>query len=157
MLPPSVRVQSLPIPTVIQPIHFTRTGVGTVTIYTAPIPETEDLYTINTYINTSYYVICLALNILLTLMIITKLILHRKNLQHAIGAPNAITRVYTTIVIMLVESYALYAVALLSDIVTWALQSVGLYITTKILCSVQVCAFVHFPNTQAWSDIPPHR
>ena len=90
-------------------------------------------------------------------MIITKLILHRKNLQHAIGTSNAATRVYTTVIIMLVESYAIYAIVLLAVVVTWALQSVGLPITTKILSNVQVCTAFRFPDAQAWNDIPPHR
>ena len=105
----------------------------------------------------SYYAICLALNILLTLMIITKLILHRRNLQDAMGTSNAATKVYTTVVIMLVESYALYAITLLSFIVTSVLQTVGLYITGKILSNVQVCSVSHFPNAQTWNDTWPQR
>ena len=130
-----------------QPANFTGTGAGIASIYLDSVFETSAASTI-TCITSSYYATCLALNILLTLMIITKLILHRKNLQRAIGTSNAATRVYTTIVIMLVESYALYAIALISDTLAWALQSVGVYVTGKILSNVQVRTVFHFPNAQ---------
>ena len=128
-----------------QPINFTGTGAGIADIYLDSVFETSAASTI-TYITSSYYAICLAFNLLVTLMIVTKLILHRKNLQHAIGTSNAATRVYTTIVTMLVESYALYAITLLSVVVTSALQSVGVYVTGKILTNVQVCTI--FPFSQ---------
>ena len=136
--------------------NFTGTGTGITGICLNSIFGTG-IVPIVIHIFSSYYVICLALNILLTLMIITKLILHRRNLQHAMGTSNAATKVYTTVVIMLVESYALYAVALLSFIVTSGLQSVGLPITRKIGGNVQVCSVSHFPNAQAWNDTRPHR
>ena len=129
----------------IQPVNFTGTGVGIASIYLNSLLSTTSAILEHTV--SSYYVICLALNILLTLMIVAKLILHRRNLQHAIGTSNAITGVYTTIVVMLVEFYALYAIALLFVVVTWALQSVGLNVAGKILSYVQVCTVFHFPNT----------
>ena len=143
-------------PTVTQPDNFTGTVAGIAIIYISSISKITNASPIIS-IASSYYAICLALNVLITLMIITKLILHRKNLRHAIGGSSATTGVYTTIVIMLVESCALYAIALLAVVVTWASQSVGLPITIKILSNVQVCAASHSPSAQAWNDILPHR
>ena len=157
MLPLSVCVQFLPVSTVTQSANLTGTVTGIASIYLFSILGTNAT-PIVIYMASSYFGICLTLNLLVTLMIITKLILHRRNLQRAIGTSSAITGVYTTIVIMLVESYALYAIALLSDIVTsTTLQIAGVYITGKILSNVQVCTVFHFPNARAWNDIPPHR
>ena len=132
---------------VTQPANPTDTATGIANIYLFSILGTNPA-SITADITSSYYAICLALNVLLTLMIITKLTLHRRNLQHAIGTSNAITGVYTTIVVMLVESYALYATTLLSYILTWALKSAGVYLTSKIQGNVTVCAVFHFPHTQ---------
>ena len=60
-----------------------------------------------------YFSISLALNIILTLVIVTRLILHSRNLREATGAPATTGRLYNTIITMLVESCALYAVAFL--------------------------------------------
>lgn len=155
MLPPSVRVEFLPMSTVAWPANFTGTGTGIANIYFTP--TNAPLIGAAYIIVSSYYVICLVLNILLTLMIIAKLILHRRNLRHAIGTSNGATGVYTTIVTILLESYTLYAIALLSYIITWAMQSAGVYVTARILGNVQVCTVFHFPHVQAQNDIPPHR
>ena len=138
--------------------NFTGTGTSIADLYfSSTFQNTATSARIFEYVNPSYYAICLALNILLTLMIITKLILHRRSLQHAIGTSNAITKVYTTIVIMLVESYALYAIALLSYILTWTLQSPGTPITSKLIGNAAVCGVFSFPNARARNDTPPHR
>ena len=56
-------------------------------------------------------------------MIVTRLILHRRHLQKVIGAPDSSVGLYTAIVAMIIESYALYAVVYLLYIVPWALSS----------------------------------
>ena len=125
--------------------HLTDIGVGAVCIYDVIIPDPEPA---NAYmdIDISYYSICLGLNVLLTLMIATKLVLHRRNLQHAMGTSGGSTGVYTTIVVILVESYALYAIALLLYVVPWALQSVGLPVFSKIVGNVQVRTVLPSPD-----------
>lgn len=88
-------------------------------------------------IDTSYYLICLSLNMLLTLMIIARLILHSRKIRHTTGTSDGL---YSNIVTMLVESYALYAVTLLSYIVPLALANWAAAIFWGILGNVQVCA-----------------
>ena len=56
-----------------------------------------------------YYSISLSLNILLTLMIVVRLIMHTRNTRTALGI-SGIGGLCKAIVIMLVESCALYAV-----------------------------------------------
>ena len=54
--------------------------------------------------------ISISLNILLTLMIVIRLILHSKNIHDTMGSPAGVSRLYKTITTVLVESSALYAV-----------------------------------------------
>src|SRR5579872_1800281 len=63
--------------------------------------------------------ISLSLNILLTLMIVTRLILHRRKLQSVIGASTRADGLYKTTVTMLIESAVLYAVSSLLFIGPW--------------------------------------
>ena len=59
-------------------------------------------------------------------MIVTRLILHIRDVGKTAGALEESSGVHTvsaTVVTMLIESYALYAVALLSYVVSWAVHS----------------------------------
>ena len=76
--------------------------------------------------NTAYLSISLALNAILTFMIVTRLVLHIRNVRKAIGTSSRAGGLHTTaatVATMLIESYALYAVILLVYIVPWALNS----------------------------------
>ena len=71
----------------------------------------------------SYFSISLSLNVILTLMIVIRLVLHRRNLRKVLGTSDGTSGLYTAIVTMFIESYALYAIAFLLYIVPWALGS----------------------------------
>ena len=66
-----------------------------------------------------YFFISLSLNILLTLIIIARVVLHSRNLRNATGNLVASDGMYNTIVTMLVESCALYTVTFLLFVVPW--------------------------------------
>ena len=93
---------------------------------------------------TSYFLVSLSLNIILTLMIVTRLILHRRNLRRAIGVSDSSDGLYTTIVAMLIESYALYVVTFLIYVVPWEAGSPVTLLFCRILGPVQVCAIFAF-------------
>ena len=67
-----------------------------------------------------YFSISLSLNVLLTLMIAVRLILHSRNTQVAMGAPAGVSGLYKNVITMLIESCALYAVNSLLFIIPWA-------------------------------------
>ena len=95
-------------------------------------------------INASYYSICLSLNILLTLMIVVHLIMHIRNLRRATGeGSNGLHTAATTVVTMLIESYALYAVALL------------LFIVPSISKTVFFQKWERPPKWQKWPELRP--
>ena len=71
-------------------------------------------------ISTSYLSISLSPNVLLTLMIVMRLVVHIRNLRKVTRSSDGSSGLHTTtvtIVMMLIESYALYAVTLLLYVV----------------------------------------
>jgi hypothetical protein len=91
-------------------------------------------------IATSYNSICLGLNLLLTLMIVTRLVLHRSNIRKALGASEGASGLYKSIATMIIESYALYAVALLVYTVPWAIGNWADGLFSHVVGTTQVGA-----------------
>ena len=88
-----------------------------------------------------YFLISLSLNILLTLMVVIRLILHARNTRSALGIAG-ISGLRKATITMLVESCALYTVSLLLVIGPWATGSYTASIFFLILSQTQVCAFL---------------
>jgi len=70
-----------------------------------------------------YFSISISLNVLLTLMIVTRLVLHRRNIRRALGAHAGKNGVYTAVMTILIESCALYAITSLLFIGPWSAGS----------------------------------
>ena len=101
--------------------------------------------------DTAYMAICVALNVLLTLMIIIRLALHIRNIRNAIGASPGLGGLYTTVITILVESSALNALAYTLHIVSTF--DFAAYIFSAPLGETQVSVF--FPILQR-TAIPGH-
>jgi hypothetical protein len=71
----------------------------------------------------SYYPISMALNILLTLMIVIRLMLHSRYFLSAVGAPAGTGGLYKTTITLLIESSALYTLVSLSSIALFGVAS----------------------------------
>lgn len=89
---------------------------------------------------TPYYAISLSLNIILTLMIVVRLMLHSKNVRSAMGTQTRTGGIYKAVVSMLVESCALYAVSYLLFMAPWAAGSPVSNAFFPILAETQVIA-----------------
>jgi len=87
-----------------------------------------------------YYFISLSLNLLLTFMIVIRLVLHSRVIRNAMGPLVKPDRLYRTIVTILVESSALYAVSFVLFIGPWRAVNAAQYIFLPILSEVQVIA-----------------
>jgi hypothetical protein len=85
-----------------------------------------------------YFSISLGLNILLTLLIVTRLVLHSRNIRRAMGAPSGANGLYKTIITVLVESSALYAINSLLFVGPWGAKSHVADIFLPILAETQV-------------------
>ena len=96
-----------------------------------------------------FYAISVSLNVLLTLMIVTRLILHRRNIRSAMGTQAS--GLYEVVITMLVESCALYAVAFILFIGPWGISNDVDYIVFPLLAEIQVC--VRFCLAQQRRDV----
>jgi len=82
--------------------------------------------------------ISVSLNILLTIMIVTRLILHSKNIRSTMGSPAGVCTLYKTITTVLVESSTLYS---MSSLLVVGQSSAGLADTfLSTLSEIQVRA-----------------
>ena len=88
----------------------------------------------------SYISISVSLNILLTLMIVIRLILHTRNIRNAMGI-SGIGGLCKAVATMLIESCALYAVNSLLVIIPVAADSDVMNIFFPVLAETQVCTF----------------
>ena len=93
-----------------------------------------------------YFSISIAINVLLTLMIATRLILHSRNTRNALGAPAGAGGLYEAIVAMLIESCALYSVSSLLYIITWTTRSWVSIAFLFLLTQTQVCPVFEFSS-----------
>ena len=107
-------------------------------------------YTITaTNISTSYFSVCLSLNVLLTLMIVLRLIVHVRNIRNSTGDPDGsggLHKAAATVVMMLIESYALYAGVLLAYTIPSALNSWVVNLFSGVLGAVQVRVVLTIPD-----------
>ena len=91
-------------------------------------------------LGTPYFSISLSLNILLTLMIIVRLILHHKHLRQAVGVTTRASRLYKAILVLLIESCALYTLSFLPYILIFVFHNLYKSIFWPILNGTQVRA-----------------
>jgi len=108
--------------------------MGIMLVYQTSRPDSKIWTSLAVNYGLGYFSISLSLNILLTLMIVTRLILHTRNIM---GAP---ARVYRAIITMLIESSALYAVNSLLFVGPWGAGNHAADIFLPILAQTQVIA-----------------
>ena len=126
------------------PDDIANTAMGIVFIHqTSQLGGSSDSLAISTGV--PYFSISISLNVLLTLMIVTRLVLHRRNIQRALGAQAGKSGVYTAVVTILIESSALYAITSLLFVVPWGVGSRVAQIFLPALAQTQVCPVFPFP------------
>jgi len=92
-------------------------------------------------ISLPYVSVSVSLNVLLTLMIVARLVIHGRNVRAATGSPAGISGLYKAVATMLIESSALYSLNSLVLIVLWAIQSDAAGALLPIIAEVQVRNF----------------
>jgi len=110
-------------------------AIATVLLYQSTQPLSSAWYKLS--FTTPYYSILVSLNILLTLMIVTRLVLHTWNNRAALGASGGIGGLYKALITMLIESCALYAV---SSLLVLTQTNVARVAFLSILYETQVIA-----------------
>lgn len=114
--------------------------MGIMTLYKTSRPDSSLFSGVTVSFGLPYFTISVALNVLLTLIIASWLLLHHRNLKEAIGFQAGITSVYRSIVTMLVESCALYAAVSICFIVPYAMSHHASAIFLSVLARVQIIA-----------------
>ena len=102
-----------------------------------------------------YFSISLSLNILLTLMIVVRLILHTRNIRTAVGIAG-IGGLCKAIITMFIESCALYAVNSVLFIGPWGVGNATENTFLPMLTQTQVCAFVRSRSSNTLSNATMH-
>ena len=131
-------------------INTVNVAMGITEIYQGSGASSSSVAADNCY--TSYLIICLSLHVLLTLMIVIRLIVHTRNLRKATGASDGSSGLHTAasaVATILVESYALYAVAFIVYIVPWAVQSQVANIFPRVVITSQVRSLSAFRRPTA--------
>ena len=118
---------------------FVHTAMGVVMIiYQTRQVNTSIWNTVIADFGLPYYSISISLNVLLTLMIVIRLVLHSRDVRATLGAPGGISGLYKALITMLVESSALYTVNSLLVIGLWAAGSTVAELFFPVLAEVQV-------------------
>ena len=119
-------------------IYLTGTVIGILLAYEISRPMSHwDLGDIINF-GIAYYPISLALNLLLTLMIVIRLALHSREFRKALGAPDTARGLYTTVIATLVESATPYTVSFLLYIGPWLAGTSASDIFSILLPEAQV-------------------
>lgn len=138
-------------PTAITPADVGYTAMGIMLLYQTSQPNSSIWNNVAIDFGVPYFSISLSLNILLTLLIVGRLALHRRNVRSAMGA--RASGLYETIITMLVESCALYAVTSLLFVVPWSVKSHVADIFLPILAEIQVSAVSTPDVPRVWGKV----
>ncbi|EGN92251.1 hypothetical protein SERLA73DRAFT_164145 [Serpula lacrymans var. lacrymans S7.3] len=100
-----------------------------------------------------YYVLSLSLNIITTILITIRLLMHKRRLQTILGAAHAAQ--YTGIATLLIESSALYALWSIIFLVLYAINNPVQFVFLASLAEVQIIAplliIVRVAQGKAWT------
>ncbi|KAI5898409.1 uncharacterized protein SCHCODRAFT_02612001 [Schizophyllum commune H4-8] len=114
---------------------------------------TESLW-LHVDVGLTYFSLSLAVNLLLTLLIVGRLLSLSNQVTRMLGSQHA--RTYTSVAALLVESAAPYAVVNLIFIVTYGIGSPGsnvvLPVLSQIMCTSSVLIILRVANGRAWSQ-----
>jgi len=122
-------------------LYLACVGTGILSVYSSSLPDSNTMSAADIIkFSAPYFSIAVALNVLLTLMIALRLILHSRNIRNAMGPLPQSDLLYKTIATILIESSALYAANFLIYIGLWAAKSPFLNIFIQSLTETQVIA-----------------
>ena len=146
MLPLWVCTQVLREPTTTISADDTDAVLGIVLVYYEITESNSGTWvSIATNLGTPYYWISLSLNILLTLLIVIRLITHRRNTRIISEGPLGTSGLYKALMIMFIESCTLYATTFLLFVGPWCANSWVADVFFPILIEAQVCSISVLP------------
>ena len=121
--------------------------MGIILLYQASQPDKDLWNTVAVNFGLPYFSISIAFNILLTLMIIIRLVLHSRKVNMAMGL-TGMGGLCRAVVTMLIESSALYAVNSLLFVVPWG---TGSHVADIFLGPLSQTQVGFFENLAPWT------
>ena len=128
------------------PANATDTGTGILFTYETGRPADPISLNVDAMIHfgAPYFSVSFLLNFLLTIMIVTRLVLHRRNMRNAMGAAAGAGELYKATITILVESSAIYVISFLLYFGTWATRGFIQYLFLQMLTQTQVRTVFYF-------------
>lgn len=123
-------------------------AMGIMVLFEIQLPASNLWTALSAQFVLAYFTLSLSLNILLTLLIVLRLLIHRHRAREYLGATHATN--YTSIVAMLVESSALYTAFSLIFIVSYVRKSAVQNLFLPVLGEIQVSVMWNAPL--AWTE-----
>lgn len=121
---------------------ITAMGVAFLYQFSRPNSITQNSLSI-AHFGTPFISISLALNLILTLMIVVRLTWHNKNIRDAMGASPGIGGICKAVATILTESFALYAINFILYIRPYGTASIFQFLFWPILAETQVRVAFH--------------
>ena len=112
--------------------------MGITLIYQTSQPDSSIWNSVAINFGLPYFSISLSLNILLTLLMVSRLIMYGRNVRRAMGGPAGTGGLRKAIITVLIESSALYAVNSLLFVGPWGAKSHVADTFLPILAETQV-------------------
>ncbi|KAL1688297.1 hypothetical protein GGG16DRAFT_60235 [Schizophyllum commune] len=132
-------------------VYIASTTMSILLLYQTSQP-TESLW-LQVNVGLAYFSLSLAVNLLLTLLIVGRLLAMSNRVKNMLGAQHAHT--YTSIAALVVESATPYALTNLVFIITYGIGSPGsnvvLPILSQIMCTSSVLIILRVASGRAWS------
>lgn len=118
---------------------ITDTAVGIMYVYESSQPDlVATSITTMVPFDVPFFSISFALNILVTILIVARLILKKKKIQNAMSGTVDIGGSYMAIIAIIVESYAICAIAVTLYLATWGARSPLQCVFLQIIAQMQV-------------------
>jgi len=112
--------------------------MGILLLFESGLPASNLWTRLSTDFALAYFTITLSLNVILTLLIVVRLLIHRRRVRKHLGPEHATH--YTSIASMLIESSALYSLFSLLFLVSFAVRSFAQNLFLPVLAEIQVSA-----------------
>jgi hypothetical protein len=126
--------------------EITQPATGTVLVYNQISLPSRPIWRSSPISIGVPYPISVALDILLTVMIVARLVLLSRDIQKAMNAPFRLSALYKAVITVISKSSAIYAVTFLLFIGTWAADDPSEHFFFPLFAQAQVRTVLHFPD-----------
>lgn len=121
-------------------VYLTSLAMGIMFSYQISTQGSSGVFSFGINFGLLYFSVTLSLNILLTLMIVSRLTWHSWTVWKAMGDASQVNGLYKTVITMIIESFALYTITYVAFLVLWGAMTNAPNLFAASLSSIQVIA-----------------